>query len=267
MTDTAASFYRVTRYNGRSVPRGDVRRAIRGAVIGFGTVAAAGAATATAMVAAAWIASTALSTNSHIYARTQMGPGSFAIAGRYPAAAGAKFDLAPELSDSADVSDTSFEAKWANARVPASASASAVPLLPQLAAEVAVNVPLVPLPKPRPTVRPQIAQAAALTHVADLAPAAAPASAPPRMMPLPPKRPAGLASVPRPLPQPVKHELAWSEGGKAAPQVAMAAPPPPAEPRVPPPVPDKLAALPGRGRSPMVWAGLSPSAVVAMRPV
>jgi hypothetical protein len=244
MTDTTASFYGVTTYNGRSVPRGDVRRAVRGAVIGFGTVAAAGAATATAMVAAAWIASTALSTNSHIYARTQMGPGSFAIAGRYPAAAGSKFDLAPELSDSADVSDTSFEAKWANVRVPASASASAVPLLPQLAPEVAVNVPL---PTPRPTIRPQIAQPAGLTHVADLAPVAAPASAPPNIVPLPPKRPAGWANVPRPLPQPVKHELAWSDGGKAAPQVAMAAPPPPAEPRVPPPVPDKLAALPSPG--------------------
>ena len=250
MTDTAASFYRVTRYNGRSVPRGDVRRAIRGAVIGFGTVAAAGAATATAMVAAAWIASTALSTNSHIYARTQMGPGSFAIAGRYSAAAGAKFDLAPELSDSVDVSDMSFEAKWANARVPASASASAVPLLPQLAAEVAVNVRLVPLPTPRPTVRPQIAQAGAV-HVADLAPV--PAFALPRMVPLPPQRPAGLANVRLPLLQPVKHELAWSEGGKAAPQVAMAAPPPPAEPRVPPPVVDKLAALPGPGSRTAVY--------------
>jgi hypothetical protein len=250
MTDTTASFYGVTKYNGRNAPRGDVRRAVRGAVIGVGIVAAAGAATATAMVAAAWIASTALSTNSHIYARTQMGPGSFAIAGRYPAAAGAKFDMAPELSDSADIFDTSFEAKWANARVPASASASAVPLLPQLAVEVAVNVPL---PKPRPAVRPQIAQAAALTHVADLASAAVPASAPPRMVPLPPQRPAGLASAPRPLPQPVKHELAWSEGGKAAPQVAMTAPPPPAEPRVPPPVPDKLAALPGPGSRTAVY--------------
>jgi len=228
MTDTTASFYGVTTYNGRSVPRGDVRRAVRGAVIGFGTVAAAGAATATAMVAAAWIASTALSTNSHIYTRTQMGPGSFAIAGHYLAAAGAKFDLAPELSDSADVSDTSFETKWANARVPASASAGAVPLLPQLAVQVAVSVPMVPLPKPRPTVRPQIVQAAALTYVADPAPAAAPAAAPPHIVPLPPKRPAGRANVPPPLPQPVKHELAWSEGGKAAPQIAMAAPPPPA---------------------------------------
>jgi hypothetical protein len=250
MTDTTASFYGVTKYNGRSVPRGDVRRAVRGAVIGVGTVAAAGAAAATAMVAAAWIASTALSTNSHIYARTQMGPGSFAIAGRYPAAAGAKFDLAPELIDSAGVSDTSFEAKWANARVPASASANAVPLLPQLAVEVAVNVPL---PKPRPAVRPQIAQAAALTHVAGLAPAAVPASAPPHIVPLPPQRPAGLASVPRPLPQPVRHELARSEGGKAAPQIAMAAPPPPAEPRVPPPVADKLAALPGPGSRTAVY--------------
>jgi hypothetical protein len=182
-----------------------------------------------------------------------MGPGSFAIAGSYPAAAGAKFDLAPELSDSADVSDTSFEAKWANARVLASASASAVPLLPQLAAEVAVNVPLVPLPKPRPAVRPQIAQAAALTHVAGLAPAAVPASAPLHIVPLPPQRSARLANVPRPLPQPVKHEFAWSEGGKAAPQVAMAAPPPPAEPRVPPPVPDKLAALPGPGSRTAVY--------------
>jgi hypothetical protein len=248
MTDTTASFYGVTTYNGRSVPRGDVCRAVRGAVIGFGTVAVAGAAAATAMVAAAWIASTALSTNSHIYARTQMGPGSFAIAGRFPAARGAKFDLAPELSDSADVSDTSFEAKWANARVPASASASAVPLLPQLAAEVAVNVPLVPLvplPKPRPAVRPQIAQAAALTQLANLAPAAVPASTPPYIVPPPPQRPAGLANV-RPLPQPVKHELAWSEGGKAA-------PPPPAERRVPPPVPDKLAALPGPGSRTAVY--------------
>jgi hypothetical protein len=244
MTDTTASFYGVTTYNGRSVPRGDVRRAVRGAVIGFGTVAAAGAAAATALVGAAWIASTALSTNSHIYERTQMGPGSFAIVGRYPAAAGAKFDLAPELSDSSGVSDTSFEAKWANARVPASASASAVPLLPQLAVQVAVNVPLVPLPTPRPTVRPQIARAAPLTHVADLAPV--PASAPPRMVPLPPKRPAARATVPLP----VKHELAWSEGGNAAPQIAMAAPPPP---RLPPPVPDKLAALPGPGSRTAVY--------------
>jgi hypothetical protein len=250
MTDTTASFYGVTTYNGRNAPHGDVRRAVRGAVIGFGTVAAAGAAAATALVVAAWIASTALSTNSHIYARTQMGPGSFALAGHYPAAPGAKFDLTPELSDSADVSDTSFEAKWARARVPASASASAVPLLPQLAVEVAVNVPLVPLPTPRPTIRPQIAQAAALTHVANLAPAAA--SAPPRMVPLPPKRPAARATVPRPLPQPVKHELAWSEGGKPPAQVAMAAPPP-AEPRVPPPVPDKLAALPGPGSRTAVY--------------
>jgi hypothetical protein len=248
MTDTTASFYGVTTYNGRNVPRGDVRRAVRGAVIGFGTVAAAGAAAATALVAAAWIASTALSTNCHIYARTQIGPGSFALAGRYPAAAGAKFDLAPELNDSADVSDTSFEAKWARARVPASASASAVPLLPQLAVEVAVNVPL---PTPRPTVRPQIAQAAALTHVANLA--AAPASAPPRMVPLPPKRPTARANAPLPLPQPVKHELAGSEGGKPPAQVAMAAPPLPAEPRVPPPVPDKLAALPGPGSRTAVY--------------
>jgi hypothetical protein len=171
-----------------------------------------------------------------------------ALAGRYPAAAGAKFDLAPELNDSADVSDTSFEAKWARARVPASASASAVPLLPQLAVEVAVNVPL---PTPRPTVRPQIAQAAALTHVANLA--AAPASAPPRMVPLPPKRPTARANAPLPLPQPVKHELAGSEGGKPPAQVAMAAPPLPAEPRVPPPVPDKLAALPGPGSRTAVY--------------
>jgi hypothetical protein len=250
MTDTTASIYDVTTYNGRIVPRGDVRRAVRGAVIGFGTAAAASAAAATALLAAAWIASTALSTNSHIYAWTQMGPGSFALAGRYPAAASAKFDLAPDLGDSADVSDTSFEAKWARARVPAYASASAVPLLPQLSVEVAVNVPL---PTPRPTVRPQIAQAAALTQVADLAPAAAPASAPRRIVPLPPKRPAARANVPLPPPQPEKHEFAWSEGGKPPAQVAMAAPPPPAEPRVPPPVPDKLAALPGRGNRTAVY--------------
>ncbi len=253
MTDTTASFCGGTTYNGRNVPRADVRVAVRGALIGFGTVAAAGAATATAMVAAAWIASTALSTNSHICARTQMGPGSLAIAGRCPAAAGTKFDLAPELSDSADFSDTSFEAKWARARVPTSASASAVPLLPQLAVQVAVNVLVVPLPAPRPTVRPQIAQGVALTRVADLAPAATPASVPLHIVPLPPKRPAERADVPRPRPQPVKHELAWSEGGKAAPQVAVAAPPPPAEPRVPPPIPDKLAALPGPGSRTAVY--------------
>src|ERR1700730_17875173 len=93
MRDTAATFHDVTSCDGRTPVFGKCRRAIRflvgGVVIGLGTVAGACALVTTVTVTAAWIVNTALATNPHLYAYAPIGPAAIALAGRYPALAGA----------------------------------------------------------------------------------------------------------------------------------------------------------------------------------
>src|SRR5487761_2037156 len=89
MTDTTASFYGVTAFNGRIAARSGYRRVVRGAAVGLGAVAATGVLITSVTLAAAWILNTALSGNPHIYARTAMGPGTFALAGPAPSGANA----------------------------------------------------------------------------------------------------------------------------------------------------------------------------------
>jgi hypothetical protein len=111
--------------------------------------------------------------------------------------------LAPHEPTLAGTPAVTFADKWA--RATASMQVSAVPL-----------------------VTPQ-------TQVAQLTPASAPVST----LPLPPKRPAEMAdSVPLPRPHPAQHDIALAPavqiGPQAAPQVAAAMPPPPAEKRAAP---------------------------------
>lgn len=206
MADTTAPFYGARSSDRRRAARGDSRRVVRGAVIGLGALAAAGALVTSVSYTAAWIANTAFSSNPRIQALASTGPRALSLAGSYRVAAIAEKQTA--------AADTSFEARWTNARLPASASASAVPLLAQPAVAVAANVPL---PSPRPIIPVQVAQA-----------------------------PAPANDVPLPRPHPAKPEIAQASAAPAAPKVAMTAPPP-AAPREPAPQDhDKLAALPGR---------------------
>jgi hypothetical protein len=206
MTDTTAPFYGVRSSNRRRAARGDSRRVVRSAVIGLGALATAGALVTSVSYTAAWIANTAFSSNPRLQALASTGPRALTLAGSYRVAAIAENQTA--------AIDASFEARWMSARLPASASASAVPLLAQPAVAVAANVPL---PSPRPIIPEQVAQA---------------------------PEPAG--DVPLPRPHPAKPEIAQASAAPAAPKVAMASSPP-AAPREPAPQDhDKLAALPGR---------------------
>jgi len=206
MTDTTAPFYGARSSNRRRAARGDSRRVVRSAVIGLGALATAGALVTSVSYTAAWIANTAFSSNPRIQTLASTGPRALALAGSYRVAAIVEKQTA--------AIDTSFEARWMSARLPASASASAVPLLAQPAVAVAANVPL---PSPRPIIPVQVAQAG---------------------------EPVG--DVPLPRPHPAKPEIAQASAAPAAPKVAMASLPP-AAPREPAPQDhDKLAALPGR---------------------
>jgi Tlde1 domain len=206
MTDTTAPFYGARSSNRRRAARGDSRRVVRSAVIGLGALATASALVTLVSYTAAWIANTAFSSNPRIQALASTGPRALSLAGSYRVAAIAEKQAA--------ATDASFEARWMSARLPASASASAVPLLAQPAVAVAANVPL---PSPRPIIPVQVAQA---------------------------DEPVG--DVPLPRPHPAKPEIAQASVAPAAPKVAMASSPPTA-PREPAPQDhDKLAALPGR---------------------
>src|SRR5664279_5769482 len=210
MADTTAPFYGARSSDRRRAARGDSRRFVRGAVIGFGALAAGAALVTSVSFTAAWIANTAYSSNPRIQALASTGPRALTLAGSYRVASIAENQTA--------ASDASFEARWASARLPASASASAVPLLAQPAVAVAANVPL---PSPRPISPVQVAQA---------------------------PEPAG--DVPLPRRHPAMPEIAQAS---AAPKVAMASPPP-AAPREPAPQDhDKLATLPGRASRTAVY--------------
>jgi Tlde1 domain len=247
MTDTTASFYDVTPFNGRIAARGAYRRVVRGAAMGLGAVAATGVLITTVTLAAAWMLNTALSGNPHIYARTPMGPGTFALAGPAPSGASANFSAPPAVQVRlADADDTSFEARWSRVAGPAAVPVMAVAIAPPHQNEIAANVPL---PPRRPVVPRQVARAVADTQVAKLEPA--PASIPP----LPPQRaPEKAAIVPLPRPSPAAQAAARSPLGQAATQIAALAPPPAPAPRVPPPHDsNKLAALPGPGSRTAVY--------------
>src|SRR5665647_2846493 len=197
MTDTTATFYDVTTFDGRMSPLGECRRVIRflvgGIVVGFGTVAAACALVTTVTVAAVWIANTTLATNPNLHAKPFGGPGTLALANGDPALARA--------------ADMVFEAKWARA------SAGAVPLVPH------------PLETPDDRGRQEIAEAPQPTHIAKLTLAAAAAATPANSRLLPPKlTPQRADSVPLPPPRPARHEIARSSVGQAVPQLAAATP-------------------------------------------
>ena len=229
MTDATATLYDVTSFDGRVfAPLGDYRRVIRGVVIGVGTVAAACALVTSVTVAATWIVSAAFSTKP-THATTSIGPRTLALAkydltlvGTADVAGPARVSTAP-----VDAPDLTFEAKWA--RATASAPASAVPLVLQRTIERTNNVPLRPHPLEVPPgqAKPEIAHAPQLTRVAKLTPAATPVSPALGTPPLPPKLLHKLANgVPLPRPHPATHEIARSPVGQAAPQVAVATPPP-----------------------------------------
>jgi hypothetical protein len=226
MTDTTASLYDLAAFDGRRVSRGNVSRQIvrglvRSPVMGLAGLATVGVLAASATLAAGWIANTALSTNSQIYARTPSGPGSLTLAGSYGAATVAA------------TANASFETRWAQALIPASASASAMPLLHQDRVVFAANIPM---PLSRPDIPEQ--SAPALPQVAELAPASA---APQKLVS------AQASNVPLPRPGPEKREPIQPPA-----QVATASAPP--APR--PPAshgPDRLASLPGPGSRTAVY--------------
>ena len=184
MTDTTVSCFENTSLG---VPHIAYRRLMRGAAAGFGAVATVGLTVISFTLVSAWIANTALSTNSGIYAGAPIRPRSFALADT-------------TASQLADTPDANFEDRWARARVPASASASAVPLLSRQTYETAENIPL---PPPRP--------AKQVAHFAGLAPVA--------------KLITVADDVPLPRSHPATQEVGRSQIGLATPQVAAASPP------------------------------------------
>jgi hypothetical protein len=230
MTDTTASFYDVTAFGGRIVSFDNVRRQfvrrplvrnlVRGPVIGLAALATVGVLATSVTLAAAWIAHTALSTNSQIYARAPIGPDSLALAGRYAALASTA-----NAADAKDPKDANFETRWAQALIPASASASAMPLLHQDRVVFAANIPI---PQRRPNV--PAPNLVAPNLVAQSGPAL----------------PQVAELVPLPRPDPVKREPVQPPAQTAA-KVAVAAPAPAPEPPRAPHVPERLASLPGPG--------------------
>jgi hypothetical protein len=215
MTDATATLIEVISFDARVFTLCDYRRVTRGVVIGLGTVAAACALATSVAVAAAWIISVALSTNSYTHARTSIGPGTLALVKYYPTMASATDVPRPAgvLPGSAHASDVTFEAKWARAM--AFARASAVPLLLQSSVDRTVNVPTAPhlLEVPHSQAKLEIAQGPDLTQVANLAPDGTLTSP-------------STNSVALPQPRPAKYAMARSPVGQAAPQVAAATPPP-----------------------------------------
>ena len=190
MMDATATLNDFTSFDGRVFPPSGYRRVISGDVIGLGTTATLCLLITTVAVAAAWMISTALSTNPHIHARALKGPGTLALAKSDPILAGAA-DVSGRTRVStgpADAVDLTFEARWA--RATASVPASAVPLVPLLPLERANYVPS---PPPHPLevthsqAKPEIAHAPDLAQTAKLKSAAAPASPRPSTMPIPPK--------------------------------------------------------------------------------
>ena len=129
MTDTAASFGDVAFFGGRGSAYGEVRALVRGligsATMGVAAVAAVGAGAAIATTAGIWMVGVALSGNSHLQARTPVGPAGLA------------------LTDMAAYAPSSFEAKWARtgAMMPATARAAAARRAAALAAQSAVAPP------------------------------------------------------------------------------------------------------------------------------
>lgn len=206
MTDTTASFYGVTAFDGRAIRRGDHRRFFRkiadGVVFGFGAVAAVGVLVVAVTLAAAWIVNTGLVSNPELQARALMGPGTLALANADPKLAWA--------------ADTTFESKWARA------TAGAAPQL--------VEIPGHPAKR-------EIVIAQRPIQVAKLAPARD------AIVPLPQQRPPErVDSVPLPRAHPVMPEIARAPFVAPAPQapaqvaaIAPPSPPPaPAEKRVAP---------------------------------
>ena len=122
MTDTAASFDDVAYFGGRGSAYGEISALVRGligsATMGIGAVAAVGASAAVVTVAGIWMVGVALSGNSHLPARTPVGPAGLA------------------LTDTAAYAPSTFEAKWArtNALMPATARVAAARRAAALAA-------------------------------------------------------------------------------------------------------------------------------------
>ena len=79
MTDTTATLYDVTSFDGRVFPLGDYRRVIRGVVIGVGAAAAACALVTSVTVTATWIVSATLSTKP-THGMAPIGPWTLALA-------------------------------------------------------------------------------------------------------------------------------------------------------------------------------------------
>jgi hypothetical protein len=206
MSCAAATFRGVSAFDARVIPLGsfgDFRRFVgAGAVVGFGTLAAACALTVAAM-AAAGLSAFVLSSHS----RAPIGRSTIALAGPYPTLAGA-----------ADI--------FASAR-----TLSGPAYVPRF--EVATNTPSAARALSAPIeVKSESARPPELTQVAKLAPAVA-------AIPLPPKRPTQRTnSVPLPRPYPAEREIALSTihetGVQVALGVAAIAPPPPAAKRVAP---------------------------------
>jgi Protein of unknown function (DUF2778) len=176
MRDTTATFHDITFGDGRTFRPGKCRRAVRflvgGVVIGAATVAAVAALVTTVMVAAAWIINTGLAANSQFNAQAPIGPAAIALAGHYPAFAGAaditgsvpaSIYLAsadPVVSDraSSDPAEAlTFEAKWAGATAPDPTPTEAIPLVPQQPVEPVSKVASLP---PAREAAPPIAAAA-----------------------------------------------------------------------------------------------------------
>jgi hypothetical protein len=251
MTDTTATFYDITSFDGRIFCLSKYRRTIRifvdDVVTGLRTKAAVCVLVITYTVAAAWIINTALSTNTNLHAKAPIGKIAFAnhqpmvvSEADFSGSARISTDPADALTFEARWARTTapastpdaltFEARWARVMAPASTSTGAVPLVPQHPVERASNVASLqpyPLRSPQRWAKPEIARAPDSTHIAELSPAATPASARPSNLPHPAKlTPEQASSVPLPRPHPAQRDIARSPISQAVPQVAGVMPSP-----------------------------------------
>jgi hypothetical protein len=115
MTDTTATFYDITSFEGRIFCLSKYRRTIRifvdDVVTGLRTEVAVCVLVITFTVASAWIINSALSTNSNLHAKAPIGPATIAFANRQPMVV-SEADFSGSARISTDPTDAlTFEAR------------------------------------------------------------------------------------------------------------------------------------------------------------
>ncbi len=240
MTCATATFPEVNAFEAGVLTLRDCRRVLGGIVIGLGGVVAIGALAALAMIAAAWIVSTSLSSNHFVHARASIEPDILSLPSGSPALPVAT-DVAgpaPVLSDRDPVPDAAMQAEVAASATALLAPVATASLLAEHPPELTPEVPT----SPQPSAAPRIQAPSEPTNPP--APPASSLSAGLSAVPAPSAEPASTASLPPPrVPEPPRRVPAASQTAALSPPAA----PPTSQKSTPPEqAPNRPMSLPSR---------------------